>query len=560
VLLVTAGGRNPDVLASYENVRSRQPGGVAVVCARTGSPLAALARDGHGVTLLEFDVPTGKDGFLATNSLLATAVQLARSYGEAWPAAPLLPPTLAGLAHPGKGEDEFRAELADLCRPLWERETLVLLHGPAGAAAALDLESRLTEAALGQVQVADLRNFAHGRHHWLARNPASTAVLALVAPEEEALAVRTLRLLPDGLPVARVGLPASGFPGALAGIVVGMHVAGLLGESRGIDPGRPRVADFGRRLYHLRLPRPAAPPEGMPALETAAVERKSGLTVANLRLRGELAGWRQAYAAFLATLRAGRFAAVVSDYDGTLCGMSERYGGPPAGVVERLTGLLQEGVWLGVATGRGKSARKDLRAAFPDASLWDRVLVGYHNGGEIGWLSDEATPPEGPLDPVLAPLAGPLREHPRLAGRVQVEAKLRQITLEFSAGVSGEEVWGTVEQLVRRASAPGVTLVRSSHSVDVLAPGVSKVALVHRLGQEAGRARGAAILCVGDKGRWPGNDHELLAGPFSLSVDEVSPDPSTCWNLAPPGARCVEATLAYLALMKVRDGLVSLDL
>src|SRR5207249_2900089 len=139
--------------------------------------------------------------------------------------------------------------------------------------------------------------------------------LALVGPEDEALAERTLGLLPDGLTVARVRLPTTGFPGALAGVVLGMHVAGLAGEARGVDPGRPAVAEFGRRLYHLRPPRPAAAPGGMSAAEAAAIERKSGSTAANLQVRGELAGWRRAYASFTASLRAGRFAAVVFDYD-----------------------------------------------------------------------------------------------------------------------------------------------------------------------------------------------------------------------------------------------------
>jgi hypothetical protein len=108
-----------------------------------------------------------------------------------------------------------------------------------------------------------------------------------------------------------------------------------------------------------------------------------------------------------------------------------------------------------------------------------------------------------------------------------------------------------------RASAAQVTLVRSSHSIDVLAPGVSKAALVERLSREAA---GGEVLCVGDRGRWPGNDHQLLAGRFGLSVDEVSPDPSACWNLAPLGARCVEAALYYLEHLVVRGGVATIDL
>ena len=42
-----------------------------VVCARSGSPLGKAASETGGSTVFEFDPPAGKDGFLATNSLLA---------------------------------------------------------------------------------------------------------------------------------------------------------------------------------------------------------------------------------------------------------------------------------------------------------------------------------------------------------------------------------------------------------------------------------------------------------------------------------------------------------
>ena len=44
-----------------------------------------------------------------------------------------------------------------------------------------DLESKFTEAALGHLQIADYRNFAHGRHHWLAKRSETSAILAFIA-------------------------------------------------------------------------------------------------------------------------------------------------------------------------------------------------------------------------------------------------------------------------------------------------------------------------------------------------------------------------------------------
>jgi hypothetical protein len=66
-------------------------------------------------------------------------------------------------------------------------------------------------------------------------------------------------------------------------------------------------------------------------------------------------------------------------------------------------------------------------------------------------------------------------------------------------------------------------------------------------------------LCIGDKGHWPGNDCDILSTPYSLSVDEVSPDPKSCWNLAPAGHRCVQATDDYLRALHVASGFFTLD-
>jgi hypothetical protein len=64
----------------------------------------------------------------------------------------------------------------------------------------------------------------------------------------------------------------------------------------------------------------------------------------------------------------------------------------------------------------------------------------------------------------------------------------------------------------------------------------------------------APILTIGDRGRWPGNDFELLREPFALSVDEISVDPDTCWNLALPGQRGLAVTIDYLAALDVTSG------
>ena len=94
--------------------------------------------------------------------------------------------------------------------------------------------------------------------------------------------------------------------------------------------------------------------------------------------------------------------------------------------------------------------------------------------------------------------------------------------------------------------------VLSTHSIDVLAPGVTKLAVVDRVA--AGLKAEVSVLCIGDRGEWPGNDYELLRQPFSLSVDEPSPAVDAGWNLAPPGVRGATATAYYLDRMRPGRG------
>jgi len=425
---------------------------------------------------------------------------------------------------------------------------VLILHGYATQPAAIDLESKFTEAAIGHAQVADYRNFAHGRHHWLARHGDASGVLAFVTPSDRDLADKTLRLLPEEVAVLRVDLQDDGVSGSLAALALAIHLAGMAGEARGIDPGRPTVPTFGRKIYHLRaMPSPPSFPE-IGEVEAAAIERKARASILTLSAQGRLQSWREAHATFLRTLRGASFGAVVFDYDGTLCGASERFTGLLAEVSQQLVRLLEAGVPVGIATGRGKSVRTDLREAVNDSALWRRVLVGYHNASEIAFLDDDTQPPaSGSLDETLRAVEAAVRAHPRLSRIAKCEGKNRQITLEGVPAEEGEEAWQAVEQLLRVIGSPGVTALRSSHSIDVLAPGVSKRALVERL--RGTLLASTTILCIGDRGRWPGNDFPLLSEPLSLSVDEVSSDDGTCWNLAGPRRRCVEATLHYLRAM-----------
>jgi fructoselysine-6-P-deglycase FrlB-like protein len=551
VMLLTAGGKNPDVIGAYRRLIGREPRRLLILCATTGSPLAGIARENPHVDFIDFQTPSGKDGFLATNSLIATTVLLLRAYAHATSAEHRLPPSL----------DELVGELSrspqgarpiHVARSFWGRQSIIVLHGPATHAAAVDMESKFSEAALGAVQLADFRNFAHGRHHWLAKRGDESSVVALVTEEDRELADSLLVLLPKRVPRLEIHVPGQGVHACLAALVRVQTLAGQAGEVQGIDPGDPGVPAFGRKIYHLRaFGTPDGSRHGLPAREAAAIERKSGATVSTLMALGRLEEWREAYARFVERLSAASFVGVIFDYDGTLCDERHRFEPLREDVVAEIQRLLRAGAVVGVATGRGKSVREALRAAI-DRRHWPRVVVGYYNGGDIAPLHDDERPDgsEWVSEP-LALVAESFRSDPTLAAIATLTFRKPQITIEPGPkGPRVEQLWEVAGRLLCQIDAGCVTALRSGHSIDVVAPGVCKRSVVERVGQVAGPGRDGPILCIGDRGRWPGNDSMLLTGPHSLSSDEVSRDRGSCWNLADPGARGLNATLGYLARLK----------
>ena len=82
VWLLSAGGRNVDILRSARKAIQVEPAHLAIFCASNGSPLAELAAP-LAIDLLEYEPPAGKDGFLATNSLASFLLLLARAYSDA---------------------------------------------------------------------------------------------------------------------------------------------------------------------------------------------------------------------------------------------------------------------------------------------------------------------------------------------------------------------------------------------------------------------------------------------------------------------------------------------
>ena len=551
--LLSAGGGNVDIVAAAKTLILREPRQLCVLCGRDSSPLAELCRQHTFVDLLLYPPPAGKDGFLATNSLLGFATLLTRAYATEFGSdadwqetvdclEPLLPDTAAV-------PEEWEAATA----PLWTRPTTLVLYGPSTWIGAVDLESKFTEAALGHLQLADYRNFAHGRHHWLAKRSETSAVLAFITNADRALAERTLDLLPADIPQARVAFDGGPSAAALASLLAALRITSWAGISRGIDPGRPGVPEFGRKLYHQPLPRPRRV-AGLPRLtprEAAAITRKAGVDPSRLAASGELGRWREALATFRNRLGAARFAGIVLDYDGTVVETRHRFEPAEPKMAAELARLAEAGAHVAVATGRGKSVRHDLQSRLP-RELWPLVLVGYYNGAEVALLDDDSAP-DGSANvcTTLRSLSEALRRQPELSESVCQEDRPFQVTVEATRVMPEGRLWDLVHHVILLTGTDDVGVTRSGHSVDIVAAGVSKLNVVRYLHETVGDG---PILAIGDRGRWPGNDHELLSGSFALGVDEISVDPATCWHLGDPGQRGPTVTLDYLSALEMHDG------
>ena len=543
VLFLTASGGNPDILGGFQKTAVREPSELGILCLKKGSKLARAANEFSRIGKYEFAMPAGKDGFLATNSLVATAVILARAYSKERSPGDL---SIEQVAYQGRSESDYLKWLESKTAKLWKKQTLVVLYGPSCHAAAVDLESKFTEAALGHIQLADYRNFAHGRHHWLARHGKDTAVLSFVTDDIRPVAEKTLALVPKKIPQLQIALGPASAASAVGGIINALHLVGLKGKSQDFDPGRPHVPDFGRKIYHLKaFPKTRQKKSESSPKFAAAVNRKCCVTTVERSIV------EAACREFTKKIQSANFGALICDYDGTICSVDERLTHPRKEIIDRLNEMLKAGIAVGFASGRGTSLRRSLQSKIKK-KYWERVLLGYYNGGDIANLTSASNPNnKEKAGRELSAIAKEITQASDLSKIVEVDVREKQISIIPISKADSDFCCQRVNELVACQSKKGLKVFRSGHSVDVVAPSVSKRKVVRQIEKEIGDAK-LQCLCVGDRGRWPGNDSELLMEPYSISVDEVSSSLDTCWNLASPGISNVDAFLEILRTIKIK--------
>lgn len=551
VWFFSAGGGNVDIRRAYKHTLLKEPRQVAALVGKLNSKLSALSCEHEYTDFVEVELPTGHDGFLATNSLLAFAVLICRAYGKVRNCLEPTHSSLNGLMDAALPAGLNLNQLSKMSERLWEKLAIHVLYSNQLKPVAVDIESKFIEAGLCSIHLADFRNFAHGRHHWLAKHGESTAVLALSVPSDADLAKKTLALLPPQISQLHIPLQCSGTNALISGMVLSLYLTGYAGKSRGIDPGRPGVPAFGSKLYNLGTNSGFCKTVKQANM---AIQRKVGCDVSSLS-PSRRALWEQAYQHFRNKLIKAEFKGVVMDYDGTVVDTRHRFAPPPPEMAKEIIRLLENGIHIGFATGRGKSIREDLRKVIP-TSYWGQVIVGYYNGAEIAHLTQDETPDcKSPPCTDLESVFQSIKDHIEIKSLAKITSRKYQLTVEPTTFVPENKLWELAQNEIKGSHLSTPTIYRSSHSIDILAQGVSKLSVINVLLAKIDSS--GDVLAIGDRGKWPGNDSLLLKHVHSLSVDEVSPSPETCWNICPAGVRGVQGTIYCLQQLEMRKASTS---
>jgi hydroxymethylpyrimidine pyrophosphatase-like HAD family hydrolase len=539
VLFISASGKNTDILFGYKTAINLEPNRIYSLCMKKNSPLAKLAANTSISKHYEFDSPSGKDGFLATNSLVSFFSLIYNVFKTVSDSTPLAIPNKESLS----GLEEFLNKVS----PSY---TFNVLYAGFGYPVAIDIESKLVEAALADVIISDYRNFGHGRHHWFAKRKANSAIIAVITPEEELIAQKTLSLLPSDIPTLIIRTNYNSPFASIDLLIKSFYFVDALGKLQNIDPGRPGVPDYGSKLYNLKYTSLFKEKNDIPELERIAILRKVKAPSISTLGDEEKIFWSNAYKTFKETLKNTEFGSIIFDYDGTLCSSSSRYTGIDKNITQELIKLLDKGLVIGVATGRGQSVRNDLHSKIP-AKYHSNVVVGYYNCADIGTLKNTRLPnKKGIKNELLQNIFELIKSYP-FPEDVCPELKPNQVTVEIKDKKGWQKVRSIIIDLVLSKNYFGIQILESSHSIDIIdQTSTSKLNILAYCNKIAKKSKKTQnCLCIGDKGQWPGNDYQLLSSPHSLSVDEVSSLNEMCWNLVPPGIKNIKATLYYLSYL-----------
>ena len=521
VWLFSAGANNPDFNAALHAARVRRARRIKLITRRADAEEALGLLGTGNVWVHVVPVANEKDSFLATHSLVSSiAALLVASNMASNDPIPGLAQTFRAAALAELYESKRRAAINQFA-PLKSDDTLLIIADPQVAPVTTVLETSVWEASICSVQRTDFRNFAHGRHTWLHRQPHKTVLLALTGHDTEELWEHVLRLLPSQLRQISKSFGNCGRFRNAIGLIQGLVWIEAMGRAVGIDPGKPGIADFGRPLYKddslARLSKKLGP----------AVRQKRRAKLERDDPDCDNASIHAAARERLARLSAARIGGIVFDYDGTIVATDQRLAPPAEALMDELKRLHELGVRLAIATGRGGSAGEMLRQVLPP-DIQPHILIGYYNGGYIKQLHADirAEPPEEA--PEITQTAAWLAKRSDLFSEpVGGEQSRVQISIQLK-NIPDMDRFNREIVACESVASGAVRVTRSGHSLDFIPASSSKINVADRLAE--GLAADKVVLRVGDQGARDGNDNEFLTHPYGISVKDVCGRDDGCWS------------------------------
>ena len=446
------------------------------------------------------------DGFLATNSILLMAGLVAK-------------------AHLQIRRDQLVDDLPSLHEP-WStfappRPLSIVLYAPPTAAVAVDLEARMSETGLTQTQLADYRNFSHGRHRGFNSMSQRCSIIAIMHPSNRVLIDETLSHLPQNSHLIRLNTDLSGVSGVLDLLVASMKLTEASSKAHHLEAGRSDVPDFGRRLYHLNSTElvhcESIKPVAMKMSAAGIVSPGSEVVRA----------YNRAYDKWRKRMESELLAGLLLDYDGTCNYTNDRDAPPPASVQVGVNRLLAEGIPVAFASGRGKSLLAALRVWILQEH-WSSVRLSLYNGAYRIRMSQQPEGLQRPAD-AIALACDRIAAEP-YGNQLLLEQRASQLTvspLPHNA-INLKRLGQSITELLLRPPVIPLRVGLSAHSIDIVIETSSKETLLREVEQSAL----GPVLAIGDQGALDGNDFQLLScTPFSLTVDTCSGDTTRCWRL-----------------------------
>ncbi|RUV59338.1 sucrose-6-phosphate hydrolase, partial [Mesorhizobium sp. M5C.F.Ca.IN.020.29.1.1] len=137
--LLSAGGSNVDINAAAISLIEREHRQIAVMCGRPGSPITEICCRHPFVDLMLFPPPAGKDGFLATNSLVGFSTLLARAYIAVFDSTASWDNVISIVQPYSDSSSSQVQNWRNAAERIWGRPATIVLYGPSTKVGAVDL-------------------------------------------------------------------------------------------------------------------------------------------------------------------------------------------------------------------------------------------------------------------------------------------------------------------------------------------------------------------------------------------------------------------------------------